>query len=187
VERAIAANMIGTDQSVARSGWLLRAASLAVPNHKFESIPMLMQSGSYRLQLLKAWHEEDVTAARRVLADLRKQRQRGGVRSFDVSTDGLYTEAAILAALGDSRGAVSWLDPTLDSLSLSTSHSLANVPRAGSLVRAMILRAELADRLGDSVSARRWASPAAILWSDADEFLRPTVTRMHNHAITRKN
>jgi serine/threonine-protein kinase len=177
VERAIVSSLVGTEREAARSVWLIRAAALAVPNHQFESVP-LMAAGSYRVRLLSAWRNRDLIGAQRTLADLRNERQRGSIRPWDVTTDGLYAEAAILAALGDERGAIVWMAPTLDSISFGVSGAFANIPRAGSLMRAMALRAELEDRVGDKVAARKWAKSVAILWSGADDFLKPTVARM---------
>jgi hypothetical protein len=90
----------------------------------------------------------------------------------------LFTEAAALNLVGDFVGAAQWLDPTLTSLRLSSSNDLAQIARAGPLVRAIVLRADVANRAGDKDTARRWARAAAILWSDADSYLRPTVERM---------
>src|SRR5439155_1746136 len=54
--------------------------------------------------------------------------------------------------------------------------------RAGSLVRAMALRADLAERVGDHAVAARWAAAVAAFWSDADPFLQPLVRRMRRRA-----
>jgi hypothetical protein len=50
------------------------------------------------------------------------------------------------------------------------------------LVRAMALRADLAAASGDHAAAARWAQAVTILWSDADQFLQPTVRRMRELA-----
>ena len=42
----------------------------------------------------------------------------------------------------------------------------------------MALRAELAAKVGDAKGARRWAAAVVELWSGADEFLQPLVSRM---------
>ncbi|MGD8278995.1 MAG: hypothetical protein PVH00_13250, partial [Gemmatimonadota bacterium] len=47
--------------------------------------------------------------------------------------------------------------------------------RAGSLVRAMALRARLAAAVGDADTARRWAAIALELLERPDPFLRPVV------------
>jgi hypothetical protein len=94
----------------------------------------------------------------------------------------LHAEAAVLASLGDTAGALAWLAPTLDSLSFASSPAFADVARAAGLVRAMALRSDLASALGRETEARRWAAAVVVLWSDADPFLRPHVTRLRRRA-----
>jgi hypothetical protein len=94
-----------------------------------------------------------------------------------ISFDGVYPEAALLSRLGNDAEAIAWLDPALQALPATGPLALANPAAAGTFVRAMALRAELAARVGDSVTARRWARAVEILWSNADEFLQPVVTR----------
>jgi hypothetical protein len=53
-----------------------------------------------------------------------------------------------------------------------------DVARAGTLVRALALRADLAARVGDRAASRVWARAVAVLWSGADPFLQPLVRRM---------
>jgi hypothetical protein len=50
------------------------------------------------------------------------------------------------------------------------------------LVRGMVLRAELAAEAGDSATAKRWANDVVLLWSGADQELQPTVKRMRELA-----
>ena len=76
------------------------------------------------------------------------------------------------------RGALAWIDPTLNSLSATAPGVLADFTRAGALIRTMILRAELARALGDQATAAGWARAVALLWAGADEFLQPAVRRM---------
>ena len=59
---------------------------------------------------------------------------------------------------------------------------LDQLPQVTALVRGMALRAELADRAGDSTTAGRWANDVLTLWSDADQELQPTTTRMRRIA-----
>ena len=182
VERAMAALLAEGERKQARGQWLLRAAILAVPEHQFEFIAREMSTSNFHERLLSAWRRTDLPGAHAVLAELRAERVRGAIRSWDVGTDGLYAEAAILAALGDAPGAVSWLDPTLDSLAFVATQALTSAPRSGALVRAAVLRADLAVRLGDRAEAKRWAAAAATLWSGSDPFLQSTLTRMRRLA-----
>jgi len=127
-----------------------------------------------------AWRDDDLAGAQATLAIIRANRQRASVRAFDLTSDALYPEAAVLAWMGDTRGAIAGLDPTLDSLALAEPQALADVARAGALVRAMALRAVLADRVGDRAAARAWGGAVLILWSGADEFLEPAIRRLRD-------
>ena len=95
-----------------------------------------------------------------------------------VTLDALFPETWLLAALGDTREAISWIDPTLNALAQTAPRVFGDPARAGSLVRALALRAELAHRAGDQAGAARWARVVAVLWSNADGFLAPTVREM---------
>ena len=94
----------------------------------------------------------------------------------DLGIDALYPESLLLAAIGHDGEAITWIDPTLRRLRVSP--PLADPVAAASLVRAMALRAELAERAGDHRTAALWAAAVVELWTDADEFLQPLVARM---------
>ena len=84
--------------------------------------------------------------------------------------------------MGDAAGAITRLDPTLNAIRSTASQDLAFTSQAGSLIRAMILRADLARQVGDAATARLWARAVVELWSGADPFLQPTVQRMQQLA-----
>jgi tetratricopeptide (TPR) repeat protein len=112
--------------------------------------------------------------------------QRGGLLSRDDSPpDGVYLDARLLLALGDTAAAERTLDTPLNSLARLHSYLLRYLPLAGSLVRMMALRAEVADWRGDAPTARRWAEAVLVLWSGAEPALRPVVARMRQIAATR--
>jgi hypothetical protein len=181
VDRAIRSILSDAEGRTIRADWLARAAFLAAPEHRFAAIPA-SGAGSLRGDLLSAWSARDLPRARRALATMSAARERAGVRAFGVTTDGLYQEAAMLAALGDDDRALAWLSPTLDSLRFVSPRVLAEVAYAGSLVRAMVLRADLEAREGDAGSARAWASAVAELWAEPDAWLQPVVERMRSAA-----
>jgi hypothetical protein len=164
----------------ARMEWLARPALIAFPSHRFTSITQLATSGHYLLDALAAYLRGDAPTVRQIFANLRTVRQ--GLAPSDLTLDGLYPEAWLLAALGDPREAMAWLDPTLNTLAGTVPQILGDPARAGALVHAMAFRAELAERVGDRETARRWARVVVILWSDADTFLQPLVQRMERIA-----
>lgn len=126
----------------------------------------------------------DTSITRTELRDLARYRQtvyRGG----DHSIENIYQEGWILAALGDSAGAMARLDLSLEALPTLGSRVSTFVPWAGALPRMMALRADLAVAADDLPTARRWASAVAQLWGGADPELLPVVRRMQIIASSR--
>jgi hypothetical protein len=113
------------------------------------------------------------------LADRRRE-----ISPADRTIDGVYPEAALWADLGDPAAAVAWLDPTLNALADAPPDAFIEPGMAGALVRAMVLRADLAARQG-GVQVRQWATPVLILWADGDDFLKPVIQRMKRIADSR--
>ncbi len=168
-------------RSEARKNWLARAATLAWPEYRFRTLASLVGIGDFFLDAEVAFLvRRDTATARRMFVDLGEARRF--VPPADLTLDALYPEAQLLAALGDPRPAMAWLDPTLSALSSSDPYAFADPVRAGSLVRAMVLRADLADRVGDRAVARTWATAVLALWSNADSFAQPLLERMRRLA-----
>ena len=94
------------------------------------------------------------------------------------SIESVYLTARLLLALGDTAGAARYMDGTLETLSRAYSALLAYLPMAGTLVRMMALRAELAAERRETRIALRWARAVVALWSGAEPALQPTVERM---------
>jgi hypothetical protein len=156
--------------------WLGRPARFAALAGPFRPLQGLRGKGDYLVDAIAAWTEGDTLAVRRTLDRLRVSRQ--AVQPGDRAIDAVYAEAVLFTRLGDDVGAIAWLDPTLNSLRQAAPGTFNDPARPGALVNAMALRADLAVRAGDPDTARRWASAVSILWSDADDFLQPLVTRM---------
>jgi hypothetical protein len=96
----------------------------------------------------------------------------------ELKLESLYPEAWLLASIGDTQTALEWITPTLDAQRQSSTEIPQSPVAAGSLVRAMILRAQLAEQLGRGREAAEWARAVVALWRDGDEELRPTVREM---------
>jgi protein kinase-like protein len=159
-----------------RLEWLGRAASLAFPDATLASLQRLRGKGDPLVDAQHAVAQGDLSGVPRFVAGLREQRAHYGPE--DVSIDAILPEAQLLVRAGDLAGAAAWLDPALGALPRTSAPILAELGRAGTLVRAMALRADLADRLGDRTTSRRWARIVAELWMNADEFLQPVARRM---------
>jgi tetratricopeptide (TPR) repeat protein len=137
--------------------------------------------GELERRMLWALSRKDTATVRAVLDTLHAARV--DMRPGDVAITGTYLEGRIRLALGDSTGAVQVLGRSLNALSTLGSGLLSNVDQAASLVGAMALRADLADRAGDAATARRWGAAVVALWAGADDAtLRGTVGRMRELA-----
>lgn len=176
VDSAITQHLPTPMQQGARMNWLGRPAALAFPTHPFASHGRLVGGGIAQLDADAAFLRSDTGTVRRVFANIRTVRRFAA--PADLTLDALYPEAWLLAVLPDPEAAIGWLDPTLTTLEAGAPEKLVDPANAAALVRAMALRAELAERTGDSLGAARWARHVVILWSDADPFLQPIVRNM---------
>jgi tetratricopeptide (TPR) repeat protein len=168
VERTIA-ELPSHERTTAVQEWLARPATLAFPHYRFASVH-LAAAQDYLVDAQAAFARGDTVAVRRTFAALAAGRR--GMPPEDVTLDGLYPEAALLAEMGDAAAAGVWLDPTLGAISAAAPQLFDDPTRAAALVHAMLLRARVARRLGDTLTASRWERPVQVLWSNADPFLK---------------
>ena len=182
--RGLDAGLVAAQRAQAEALWVVRSAALAMPTYRFERLSSA-SGGGYLGDIVRAWRASDTTRLRQVIEAIGTARQQRGVRPWEVTIDVVYPEAAAQASLGDRRAALDRLAAALDSLSLVSPELLADVARAGALVRAMVLRADLDKALGDTVDAGRWANTVAILRADADEDFQPLTHRMQQLAPPR--
>jgi hypothetical protein len=140
--------------------------SSALSSGQLSDLPLLAAEAS----LMRG----DTAAVLRILHGV--QNSRLAFALPDLGIDALYPESSLLAAVGRDGEAIAWIDPTLRRLRVSP--PLADPVAAASLVRAMALRAELAERVGDKRTAALWAAAVVELWANADDFLQPVVARM---------
>jgi hypothetical protein len=162
--------------------WVGRPATIAFPTYRFATLDSVAGLGDYLVDAQLALTRGDSAAVRATLSmvgDLRR-----AVPPANLTWDGLYPEAWLLAELGDAEAALSWLDPAFRSLPQAAPQVLSTPERAAALMRAMVLRSRLAVRLGDLDGARRWAKAVVILWGDADPFLQPIVSELRTLAET---
>jgi hypothetical protein len=97
---------------------------------------------------------------------------RGARRPGDLTLDYAYPEAELHLALGDTSRALQELDRTLLGLQAVPPNVLTRVEQTGGLLRAMRLRAQLAEARGDAGTAARWRTALSTLWSGGDARLR---------------
>jgi len=122
----------------------------------------------------------DSAAARATLRKLMDS--QASLLPSELSLDFRFQESWLAAKLGDSARAEAFADRGLDAIPTFGEYLLDNVPIPAALVRLMALRAELASKRNDPVTARKWAQAVVALWSDADAGLQPVVKRMRDIA-----
>ena len=96
---------------------------------------------------------------------------RTNLRPGDVTIEGVFAEASALLSIGAMADAVSRLDRTLDGIRFVSVIELGQIPQTGVLLRAIILRARLAERMGETATAKLWANAAVVLALRSDDFL----------------
>ena len=176
VERAIAADVPADDQEAERLAWLGRSATLAYPVHRSGAIMTLSGRGDPLVDAMAADARGDRTAALRILSAAGRAHER--IDPAEVSLEGLLPEAWLLARLGRAADAITRVDPTLQSIARVPMDIMEDPVATAALVRAMVLRAQLADAMGDRKGAHDWSTAVRILWSAADPFLQPVVGQM---------
>ncbi len=176
VKNGIRTGLTSDEQLVARKAWLGRAASLAYPDVTLSSLTPIAGDVNDLLDAQIAAQTRRWAQVRALFDELRVQRR--ALAPEEIVIDAIYGEARLLILLGDDRGAAQWLDPTLIAVRRAAPQTLALLSGAASLVRAMVLRAEIASRLGDRPGAAKWARPVVVLWAGADGFLQPVVQHM---------
>ena len=134
--------------------------------------------GPHQAMLLQWRLAHGDTASVRALLDSLSRAGDGRLASGESTPDGVYIDARLLLAVGDTATAMRTLDAPLDSLVAVHTATLEYMPLAGCLVRMMALRADLAAARGDAPTVRRWASAVVALWGGAESSLQTTPIRM---------
>lgn len=157
-----------------RAKMLGRALGMEFPVVRSSALTSGEFSDQHLLAAETALMHGDTAAVLRILHGVQEAREAFALP--DLGIDALYPESSLLAAVGREGEAIAWIDPTLRRLRVSP--PLADPVAAASLVHAMALRAELAERVGDHRTAALWAAAVVELWTNADDFLQPLVARM---------
>jgi tetratricopeptide (TPR) repeat protein/tRNA A-37 threonylcarbamoyl transferase component Bud32 len=180
VERLVPSYVVPARRTAARQALLDVPAVLAFPERGIRPMHRARAGGNYLLAMQWRLGQGDTAGVRQEFSRIRAAQRN--FRPGDISFDATYHEARLLLALGDTAEATQLLDLSLQALSTLGGDLLDQLPQVTALVRGMALRADLADRAGDSTTARRWATDVLTLWSDADQELHPTITTMRRIA-----
>jgi hypothetical protein len=108
----------------------------------------------------------DSAAARVRLVEARRDQAAMGPTSL--LPEHVYLQSWLSAAVHDTASAEGLLDLSLDNLQAAPTMLIGEPMMAGTLVRAMALRARLAWRRHDRARARLWAARVDTLWSGSD-------------------
>lgn len=160
VENGIANGVLPSQQPMVRAMWLSRTARLAFPVYRGRALSGPVSSDPV-LAAEAAFVRGDRRLAHQILDAAGREREH--ILAADLTIDGLYPQAWLFAALGDTAAALKVIAPSLDGLRSMPVKQLANPPSAGSLVRAMSLRAVIGMWQGDRESGRKWSSAVAAL------------------------
>ena len=179
VAALIARDLAPNEHLRRRLEWSARAASMAFPTHRFDSLETLAADGDPLVVLQVALTRGDTVHVRNSLVRLRGERR--DVLPEDIALDALAPEASLLLAIGDVDGAASWVDPTLSAMPQAASALLLSPIQAASLGISLVLRMQIATAKGDSSGANFWRRAITTLWSHSDQFLqlrlRETIAR----------
>jgi serine/threonine protein kinase/tetratricopeptide (TPR) repeat protein len=176
VSDALSSAVGGEDRDQAVQMWMHLPILVGFPAFHFPEVARFAGAGTGLLGADAAFLRGDTAAALRALQPDPAARASG--LPFERTIDLGYGTAWLMAALGLPDSAVASLDLILTELPRTPAQRFLEVYQAGTLVRAMALRAELAEQLGDHKGAREWALAVVTLWGGADDFLQPLVNRM---------
>jgi len=180
IDREVQGYVDASRRTVVRQSAMDLPAVQTFPELGLQAVHRARAGGLYLMEWQWALAHGDTAGVRARLAA--KLAGRKGRVPGDIPIDFTFQEARLLLQLGDTLTATEYLGRSLDALPTLGSMLLSLVSESAGLVRAMVLRAELAARTGDAATAQRWSRAVLALWSDADVELRPTVERMRTLA-----
>ncbi|MES2180398.1 MAG: serine/threonine-protein kinase [Gemmatimonadota bacterium] len=183
VETLLESYVNASQRDAARTGMIQRPLQFALACFGAAPTTGLVGQVGTAFQAAQALGRGDSTRARQLLDS--GQAQRTLIRPGDYSLDYTVTEAWLRAALRDTAAAVRQLDLTLTALPTLQYWVTYEPGMAAAVGRSMAMRAELASRRGDAVTAALWAGRVLTLWSHADPSLAPTLARMRELAAHR--
>ncbi|MGH7634090.1 MAG: hypothetical protein ACRENC_10205, partial [Gemmatimonadaceae bacterium] len=152
------------------------AAVIAFPALGRSNVHREHAGGDIQLEMQYMLARGDMAGVRQRFDSLARRRQFDV--PGDVAIDVAFQEAWLRLMTRDTSAAVQRLDVSLGALATLGPELASDPAQSAGLVRAMMLRAELAAQHGDRVNAARWATPVVALWQDADPALQGVVARM---------
>ena len=118
------------------------------------------------VKAMRAVSEGNRALARRIIGQMASLHSASA--PGEVTVDVVFLESWLRATTGETAAAATFLDNSLGGLTRASPNFVSRPMLAGSLVRAMILRAQLAGNSGDAATAAKWKAAATSLWRRAD-------------------
>jgi len=159
-----------------RTAILTRALAMAAPVIGPQPVTAVGPSTDQYLLALRALAANDRSGARRLLDSLAAF--RATLAPGEITMDATYQAAWLRAEIGDSAAAAVLLDNGLRGISRAPPDMLETPVLIASLVRAMMLRSELAWKMHDARLASYWAEAAFQLWGRGDPHIVSSVERL---------
>ena len=180
LDQALQSYVPEKDRDRVRVALTSRATALFAPCDDAASSLRLPAGNERLLRMEQAVARHDYAVVKAVFDTLATRRRT--TLPGDLSMDYTYLEAWMRSAIGDTAGATRQLDLALGALPSVGAATFKEPGGAASLIRAMMLRADLAAKRGERSIAGHYASAAATLWANADKVLQPQVERMRQIA-----
>jgi hypothetical protein len=159
-----------------RDAILTRPFTLAAPLIGPASLASLGSNRALMVRAIRFLANNNRVSARRLSDSLVARRSE--YAPGEVTMDAVYQDAWLRTAVGDSAGAASLLDNALRGLSVALPSILADPVEAACLVRATILRAELAASMRRPMIAKARAAEAYQLWGRGDPVISASLARI---------
>jgi hypothetical protein len=175
---ALQSRVAESQRRATRDALVWNTVAFAVPCLGPGFVAGIADSTDYVLGMEQALGRNDAADIRRRLK--RMEAGRSADRPGDIAIEYTYIESWLLAQIGDTAAAISRLDRSLNALPTLGKSLLKRPSESAGLVRAMGLRAELAEAASDHATAKRWGAAVTTLWANADSELQPYVARMRS-------
>jgi tRNA A-37 threonylcarbamoyl transferase component Bud32/tetratricopeptide (TPR) repeat protein len=182
VDRAVDSYVQSDSRAMMHEAVLNMPLTLAYPVAPALSLQRAGGGGDYLLDIQRAASKHDTVSVHAQLSAVAKLRALG--RPGELSIYLTYQEAWLLLQVGDTAGAARQLDASLTALPTLNSYLLDHVQDAAFLIRAMVLRSDIAANGGDQRTAQKWGRAVSQLWAGADAPLQSEVARMRERATS---
>jgi hypothetical protein len=97
-----------------------------------------------------------------------------------LSPEYVFQQAWLRAQLGDTAAVEAVIDAALGALPAFSAATLREPAGAAAFGRLMVLRAQIAGKRGDRITAARWSAAVNDLWASSDPALRRVAAELRS-------